>query len=304
MFTFSLTSTVTGQNIAPSSVETPEATILHAIELMQEQSYRFTGETLSRSQLTIADNTPNNSVSIYTVAGIVKPGGDRQLNIKMFFGNDALLALLKQPLIVDLIRLDGEQYINIISSIDYMEFVEPGWERYDDIISQYENPGSKVLLDYGVNYPVPFERKTLNELDKTVTELAPETIGGVSMRVFDVKINMTLDTLKIMMAQAQVDGTEAQRQAYIQDYFSKNGDLIDLTRFSSEYRLWISADDGLPRRGVATTHAFYPNMTSTDGADDPHPLTYDIEQESTGSFKIIRYGVDQAITAPEVVKTP
>jgi hypothetical protein len=285
ILSLSSTSTIIGQSAIPQD------TVLQAFEQLQEQDYTFTAETTLNAHYTDASEVTTPLISIALMSGYVQSNGNRQINLKQFSGEDLTDALVSRAMIIDQIRLDGELYVNV-GNIEYLAVIEPGWWRYDELTAQPEGETLKLRLDSFVNVPTPSEYQFDPEFITSVTEQEPETLNDVPMRVFDVEMDAQALTI------AQLPGTDEEKQEQI----AKNKDLIDATELSISYRLWIGAEDGLLYRGLVTSYTFYPYATL--GGEDSGFPPYDIEINSTVSFDITGYNVDQTITTPETLNTP
>jgi hypothetical protein len=279
---------MTAVSMGQATVDDPQAVVLAAFERLE--TYTFTSQLTSHSIYTNEAGESTEVVSLSTLDGNVLANGDRQTTLKQFSGETIVDAFGSRAMIVDQLVIGDETYVNI-GNVEYMEIIEPGWWRYEDLKAQFESVSTGVVVDQALQSAVPHEYLPAVDYIKTVTEQPGEEVDGVAMRVFDVEVDV------MQMRLDEIPGTTEEREAELE----KNADLIEVMAFSSVYRLWLRAEDGLLLQGTVTSHSLLPYLTA--GGDDA-VVNFDIETTSAGEFEITSYDETVEFTAPEVNDLP
>lgn len=261
-----------------------QAVVLAAFERLE--TYTFTSIITNETTYTDAAGKVTTTIGVVSVDGNIQANGDRQVTLRQFSGESLVAALASRGLIVEQRVIDGETYVNF-GGVEYLEIIEPGWWRYEDLQAQIESGAAQVLIDQTLQSPVPHEYLPAADYIKSVTELPGEEIDGVAMRVFEVEIDakqLQLDMLP---------GTAEEKDAELE----KNADLIDALEFSTMYRLWLRAEDGRLHHGTVTSASLLPYLTA--GGDDP-TVSFDIVLTSAGEFEITSYDEETEFIVPEL----
>ncbi len=269
---------------------TPESTaessdarafVLQAIANLNALSgYHFAYTTQTETSLSNASEADTiTTVTLTAAEGDALANGDNFTTIAIASAESLELAEATPRLHVERTVFNGKSALNFDLEDSVYESVFPftdGWQSYEDLSASVEGITTQVLLDNLNNTPIAADFLTFASLIETVTEAAPETVDGVSMRVFDLELN----ALGLIM-----QNTPAEQRAGLDDLL-KNLDLLALSEQSASARLWIGSEDGQIYRGTIHSTNNVPYFSS--GNEDQLP--YDFASTYTSDFTISRHG--------------
>ena len=280
-----LISLLPAQTVYGQDEDNPRDFVLEALERLAGTSHQFTSEATISTAMQGAEQ----QYEIYNVIeeqGEVADNGDYHVLITRTSGASLEEAEAIAPFEVEQVQLEGETYINLLlEDTPYAEelAVEAGWWRYDDLLAQFDGI-MRVAIESQLNYRLPLILFLDPEIITDVTELEPEVIDGVEMRVFQLE----LDALTVLLRQsAGMDSVQ------LEDILNQVS-LMAASDVSLDYRLWIGAEDGLIYKGVSEGRTYIPYLSEEieDGPD------YDMDTRASIEFTISAHDEPVEINAP------
>lgn len=266
-----------------------QAIVIRAVDNLAE-GYQYTLDWNNRQHLTAEAEV----VDVFTqqsITGEVTAGDDYSVTVEMAAA-DTVESVVDSPSItMQQIRVGGELYISL-SELDplyggFFADVETGWHRYADLLAQFgETTAQRIAFEGLTSVRLPADFPLTDNLILSVTELEPEAIDGIDMRVFEVGV----DALQVMISQMPMTPEERIRMALeAADFFAKSE--LRLT-----YTLWIGAEDGQLYRGESAGYTLLPYLTE----EEPGP-PYDLKTETSAEFTISQHGEIVEIEIPAEV---
>lgn len=253
--------------IAPTSLygqetdsESAEAIVLNAFQALATTSYHFESQTESNSKFILEDET-GETFGRTQIEGDVTENGDS--DITLVYTTSFTQTEDQSELQVEQIDIDGVVYLNIedIAQVLSQDDLEDGWQLSDNLLASVESEFTRILLQNIVNTPLFTQETFTPEFIEQITESDPETIDGISMRVFDIALDATA------LAVDQYDATDGNLTALFEFAI-----VLASGEGRANYRFWVGTDDGLLYRVDGETYYDLPYQTAIGGSQS----TYDV----------------------------
>lgn len=219
------------------------------------------------------------TVTLVSAEGDALADGDSFVTISLASSDSLEAAEATPPLHVERTIFQGKSALNFqLEDSVYEDLIpfEEGWQSYEDHATSVEGMSTQVVLDNFNNMQLPVAFFADESLIQSVTELEPEVVDGVDMRVFQVEIDALAFTL---------ERTPAESRGDLESFF-QNLELLAASELSASHRLWIGADDGQIYQGVIdyATDILY----ESSGFEEGPP--YDLTTSTLTTFTIAAHG--------------
>lgn len=267
------------------------AFVQDALSGLAEQSYHFALKSSTISTVTQQDESPLTTYSTFQIEGDAQ-GADSHVVIQTQ-SSDSFAAMREaDPFSVEMVVKAGEIYVNLQTAGTVFEGLlgsMPGWWRYDDLLASADTPGEQIVFQQLRTTAPIWEQFAREGVISGVTELEPEVVDGVEMRVFDLEF----DVIELLLAQTPIlEGSIEQPR---EEIIAEAEAILAEGEATVNYRLWIGADDGLLYRGSGEQHTFLPYMT----AEFEGGPGVDLETEYSAEFAISQHGQPVTIEPPD-----
>ncbi|MCA9906139.1 MAG: hypothetical protein KC547_19925 [Anaerolineae bacterium] len=263
--------------------------VVQAAERLAE-GYHYTLDLKLTQTFTTADNTASTAYNENYVSGEVTATGDYHIMLTATVAESPDSMTDLPPLELEQISVNGERYLNL-QTVDtvyenVLPDVEAGWQSLDELLMAMDTSVEGVMITNLSNITLPHDFPLTDDLILSVTELEPETVDSIDMRVFAVEV----DALQVLIAQTPVTPLERIRMVL------ESADFFAKSKLSLTYTLWIGVEDGRLYRGTSNGYTFLPYLTE----NEPGP-PYDIELISSAEFTIAQHGLIGELDLPDAV---
>ncbi len=263
----------------------PREFVLEAFDRLAELGYQFTHEVLISTTYIRADEQYDN-YAILEEQGEVAPNGDYRVVISRAGGESMEEAESSPFFVVEQRQIGDDLYINLMlegTPYEAQLGVAGGWWHYDDLIAQFEGI-MQTAIENQLSYRLPLGLFLDADVMTDVTELEPEVMDGMAMRVFAIE----MDALLVLLRQSPGASGNQLRQIF------EVASLMAESELQLNYRLWIGADDGLIYRGISEGRTMIPYLSAgmENGPD------FDLDTSASVEFNISKHGESVEISAP------
>lgn len=269
---------------APTESSDAEAFVLQAIaNLNALPGYHFAYESQNSSVFTEGEEVVISTFTITSVEGDALANGDNFVTISLASNDSMDSAKATPPLHVERTVFNGNSALNFqVEDTVYEQLLpfEDGWKSYESLAEAADAITTQFVLDNVNNTFLPTAFFTDESLIDSVTEIAPEVIDGVNLRVFEVELN-SLGLIIERTPQAQELGLSYRLEGILESV-----DLLAASDLSASYRLWIGQDDQLIYQGMLQEAFYIPYLSS--GYEDEVP--YDMTTTTTIELTISQHG--------------
>lgn len=267
--------------------------------------YHFEMTRVTVSRFIETDATAIASHNWQKITGDVASDGD-YLATTLVTGGESAASLLTNPrLQLDQVRIGEEVMLQFQADDPVYAAMVPlsgGWQTEAALLETLSADSTvglaaRITVVNAAALTLPHEFDFDSGTVQTVTELEPETLDGIPMRVFAVEMNAVPLMIRSMQRQVVLDQQAALPRNARDPLHTllETGALLGSGEFSAGYTLWIGAADGWLYRATGETYSLLP-YTRLDVDGPP----YDVEYSSTLDLSISRHDEPVTISAPEV----
>ena len=267
------------------------AVVLDAMHRLLTDSYHYASETQMTTTYTGSDGEAQTVVSVTTAEGDVAPKGDNHMTITSAGGETLDEAQSVSPAEFERIAIAGVIYLNVTGDLKGQLpplDVEPGWYRFDDLLTRFDDQLIRVTLESLATTAMPAKLPVDDKFILDVTEDAPESVDGVDARVFDVR----LDGAGLAIAQTPGSAIEKLEEMV------RNRALYAASTFDHSVRVWIDRESGNVLKLHVDTHTSLPYLSTQSETQ----MGYDIDFVVSSDVMLTRYGEPVEIEAPVTVQ--
>lgn len=227
--------------------EPPDARdfVLQALANTSELSgYQFTYEARSSSTY-VSRNVSSDGFQftvyqILTLEGKASANGDNYTYMTLTAERNQADAEATPPLRIERTVVEGESALKFQlqdSAYESLTDILMGWHTYEDLLSAAEEQYSRTVIELMNQQPLPTQLLISDPLINSVTELEPEIIDGINLRVFDIAIEGRSYILKRRFERS------SQPLIELVKYLFETVTEPSITTYNINQRLWISVEN-------------------------------------------------------------